>query len=462
MSLNKYKTSLSHLIGTFAKDDAGSVTSWSIIWSFLFLMIGGLSVDSTNAWRVRAHLQATADASALAGALKLAQGNTSNKEIKAAAIEISHINMPPAHHGNVLMASDIEIGEWDWDNKTFIANSEDANAVRVRTNRTDARGNGVRTFLLRLAGFGDWDVGANSISVMRVTKNNDCLGASFISESQLQLGGGNTVNGKVCFHGENSVSNGGGDLLTDGVKMSSNGSVNINYLRPGSADPEDIEVHQSMSTVVLPQVPALYQSVVRELSGTSNYSGDLFPDYIYSGGTARVEHHSYLALGNQPWQTPIVPNTIYVSTGQVQILGGMDVSNIAIVAAGGIIIGGSGSGVHFENVYFISDGGITASGSASWGNAQTYCDTGEYNTYLLSTSQLLLGGATSLHGVIGAAPSFDPGGSLDSAGGLYFESSSYTTLGGDMNIANCDEALESDFGTSGSGGSVVAHSTLVY
>ena len=449
----------------FYSDDRGSVSGWSMIWSFIFLMFGGLSVDATNAWRISAQLQATADASALAGALKLAEGDASESDVRNAAIDIANINMPTAHHGTVLADSNVLIGFWDATTKQFTVGMEDANAVRVKTRRGGDGSKSVKTFLLRLAGFTQWDIGGAATSVIRFTKNNDCLGASFISESNLQLGGGNTISGSVCFHGEYSVANGGGDLLKEGVKMSSNERVTINSLREGSADPEDIEVYQSMPTVVLPQVGSIYDNLVAELAGKLVYSGDLLPDFIFNQlGIAAVSHHNrYVTFGDNPWEVPLIENTIYVINGGVGINGPVNMKNVAIIASGDINVGGSGGvGPHFENVYWISKGQIGSSGSATWGNEDEYCDTGEYNTYLLSTQALSLGGATSAHGVLGAAPRFSPGGSLKSGGGLYFESSGYTTLGGDMNISSCDEALESSFGTGGKSGTSIAKSALVY
>jgi Flp pilus assembly protein TadG len=52
---------------SFLRDESGSYTIWSLIWFSLYVAIGGLAVDMTDAYRNQTLLQSTADASALAG-----------------------------------------------------------------------------------------------------------------------------------------------------------------------------------------------------------------------------------------------------------------------------------------------------------------------------------------------------------------------------------------------------------
>ncbi len=55
----------------FRDDTSGWSTPLSMTWVVVLLIIAGLAVDTTNAWRHRAMLQVAADAAAHAGALKL-------------------------------------------------------------------------------------------------------------------------------------------------------------------------------------------------------------------------------------------------------------------------------------------------------------------------------------------------------------------------------------------------------
>ena len=53
----------------FLSDESGGYTIWSLIWFSLYVAMGGLAVDMTDAYRNQTLLQSTADASALAGVM---------------------------------------------------------------------------------------------------------------------------------------------------------------------------------------------------------------------------------------------------------------------------------------------------------------------------------------------------------------------------------------------------------
>jgi Flp pilus assembly protein TadG len=87
-------------------DEDGVGTVWWVFWMIIFLMFGGVAADSSNAWRMRAELQATADAAAHAGVIDLP-----NQTAAAAAADgIAAKNMQSAEHGDVLTAAEIEFG----------------------------------------------------------------------------------------------------------------------------------------------------------------------------------------------------------------------------------------------------------------------------------------------------------------------------------------------------------------
>ena len=55
-------------------DERGGGTIWGLLWFVLMVGICGLAVDSTDGFRNRTMLQATADSAALAAAIDLPNG----------------------------------------------------------------------------------------------------------------------------------------------------------------------------------------------------------------------------------------------------------------------------------------------------------------------------------------------------------------------------------------------------
>ncbi len=82
----------------FLNDELGGGTIFGLLWFMLLVGITGMAVDSTNGFRNRTMLQATADAAALAGAISL----TNEAAAVATAVSYSVDNMSGAHYGDVL------------------------------------------------------------------------------------------------------------------------------------------------------------------------------------------------------------------------------------------------------------------------------------------------------------------------------------------------------------------------
>ncbi len=101
----------------FLSDDRGAGTIMGLLWFILLVGITGMAVDSTNGFRNRTMLQATADAAALGGAIDLMNGAA----VAASAVAYSASNMQGALYGDVLQPGDVEIGSWDMATRSFTA-----------------------------------------------------------------------------------------------------------------------------------------------------------------------------------------------------------------------------------------------------------------------------------------------------------------------------------------------------
>src|SRR5579872_1628872 len=94
------------LLPRFTADDQGVGSIWMLCLLPLFLVLAGLGMDGTAAFRTRDMLQSTADASALAGALKLPTKGTASTSQQCGAVQkalaYAQANMSVAGFGNVL------------------------------------------------------------------------------------------------------------------------------------------------------------------------------------------------------------------------------------------------------------------------------------------------------------------------------------------------------------------------
>ncbi|MEM8868949.1 MAG: pilus assembly protein TadG-related protein [Pseudomonadota bacterium] len=449
-------------LSAFRRDEDGAAMIWNLFWAFSFLMIGGLCVDASNAWRLRAQLQVTADAAALAAATQGIDENAGRPLALSTALR----NMPQGAHGDVLNPVDVVYGVWESATDSFVPDADptdsiDPDAIQVTVRRATENNNEAGTFLLDIVGVDHWDIKAISIAAMRSGGPVTCAGATVITTNFLDTGGGNDMRDGVCLYGQLGVRTGGGDFIEDGVRIGAadKADVTINALAPGSAEEEDIVFGGTLGPVILPQLNSMYSDLMAAVGNplVTTYSGDLLPEFVFDGdGNADVVH-----VTDDPWIihpaghssniVEIEPNTIYVASGSVQFSGSVDASKIALIANGQIQIG-SGSGLQFDEIFMFGTGQLNFGGDVLWGDPTAFCGDGIYRAYLFSQASLFLGGYAptgGAFGVIGAAPMFNPGGAMRNAGGLYIEASQYTSLGGSMNIQGCNEALSGDLALTG-------------
>lgn len=433
---------------SLARSEDGAASVWSIFMMTMMMMISGFVLDVSNAYRIRAQLQATADASALAAAGKLPDADAA----RDAAIALSEINMPVEKNGHVTLPTMVEIGYYDADGG-FVPDSEPFEAVRVSAARGRGAGLPVPTFLIGMLGQDSWQVAASSTARIRAGVSNTggdvCSGAMILSENEMNTGGNNTLSNGVCLHGETGLHTGGNDWFSPDVRLSAADidDIVISPVRAGSATADQVKREMSLAPSLLPNLNAQFDALWTTLyqSGISTYGGELLPDFIYnSAGYANI------VRVNQWWWTvqrgDLQPHTIYLVNHGMQLAGGVDAQNVAIIAKGQIGVGG-GPDLHFDKVYFFGEGALNLAGNISYGDPQTYCDDGKFDVYLFSKERIGLGGwgpSAWIYGMVAAAPDFQPGGSMKSAGGIYVEARNTIQLGGNTQISGCGTRLEAD------------------
>lgn len=437
------------------RDTAGAASVWAIMWMLGFMMLGGVAVDVSNAYAMKSRLQSIADASALAAVMQIDDRDAA----RAAAVTLAARNMPEDANGNVILSSDVRFGVWDADTGDFVEVSDDepAEAVQILAGRTLDRGNAVPTYLVRLVGRNEWELGAASVATTSsrapVTPpgggDPDCVAATILSTGNVDTGGGNEFGDGVCIYGEDGVQTGGDDCFEDGAHIMSPSADDIDINSPSCGTEEEIVVEREIEPVLLPKIHGgLFSDIYTAVNNAGKKWGDdespedlaLLPEHFIGHNIMRI---------NIGWWT-IQPNHlragyIYLVDHGVQFAGGVDIQNVALIVDGQIGTGG-GDGLKFDDVFFFATGQLNFSGDVMWGTEGSYCENGEYSVYLFSEQSLSLGGFgpdTGVYGVMGAAPRFSPGGAMKNAGGLYIETEGWTSLGGNMRLTGCDVPLAS-------------------
>ncbi len=114
-----------------ASDNRGAILVFMAITLVLLLGFLALAVDMGYIYASQTKLQATADAAALAA---ISGASVGPDEMRARAVEYALKNNVYGN-GVILEPSDVELGRWDSDTRTFTALSgedeEFANSVRV-------------------------------------------------------------------------------------------------------------------------------------------------------------------------------------------------------------------------------------------------------------------------------------------------------------------------------------------
>jgi Flp pilus assembly protein TadG len=195
-------------IGRFCKDEDGVGSIYMLCLLPVFLMLAGLGMDGTAAFRTRDMLQSTADAAALAGALQLPTGGPANTSQECGAVNnaltYTRANMSVAGFGNVLNTSytspstctpgDVVFGNWD--GTTFTSptpSGGNENAIKVTVKTATANGNAYPTSFLALVGKSSWDIAAAAVAVI-----GKPIPVCLLTNSNLSISGSASVNMSGC------------------------------------------------------------------------------------------------------------------------------------------------------------------------------------------------------------------------------------------------------------------------
>ncbi|MDP3262875.1 MAG: TadG family pilus assembly protein [Tabrizicola sp.] len=187
--------------GGFRASEAGGITTLSLFGVLGCCMIAGVAVDVSNLYRNKEHLTLTADAASFAGIVKLAQTNSTSQAQAAVAAAIEK-NMPVKTFGKVTTATDVQMVRYDPMTKKVVAGTP--NAVKVTVRRDDSVGNPIKTGLLRLAGFDEFETSVSSVAYYG--QPGRCQSSDGIyAKGQVTITSGNWIGPSYCVHSQTAV-----------------------------------------------------------------------------------------------------------------------------------------------------------------------------------------------------------------------------------------------------------------
>ena len=198
---------------SFLSDEQGGGTIMGLFWFVLMVGICGMAVDSTDGFRNRTMLQATADSSALASVIDLPDGAAAI----ATAVSYSSDNMATSGFGHVLRPGDVTVGTWDHATRDFIPGGVAPDSVLVRLRQTAANDNAVPVNFLRIIGLASWDINVLAVAQRYVP---DCLRDGLIASEQIDISSNNNFTNNICIHGQGGVEMQNHNDFAPGVNVS--------------------------------------------------------------------------------------------------------------------------------------------------------------------------------------------------------------------------------------------------
>ncbi len=183
------------LVSRFLADQRGGGTIMGLLWFILLVGITGMAVDTTNGFRARTMLQATADAAALAAVIDLPD----QAAVAASAIVYAGVNMPSFPYGEVLDPADVLVGLWDPATSSLDTTAALPDSVMVTARQAGQNENPVQVNFLRIVGLTEWNVRAQAVAQRFVP---ECLKDGLIARGVVDISSNNDFVREICVHGQ--------------------------------------------------------------------------------------------------------------------------------------------------------------------------------------------------------------------------------------------------------------------
>ncbi len=213
----------------FSNEEDGVTATIIALTLPVLLGFAAVAIDMSYANSIRTELQVTASSAALAGVQQIVDANgdavADNDDWREGAVEFAYRNMALSKHGNIVEStcgtydpaggtvngssecSDIKVGDWDPDTRTFTAWDDGAtelDAVRVLAHRSQDNGNPLGLFLAPAVGLAEQEI---NVSAIAWADDNplDCYQRGIIANQWVDMDSTNTFIEAMCVYGEEGV-----------------------------------------------------------------------------------------------------------------------------------------------------------------------------------------------------------------------------------------------------------------
>jgi len=408
----------------FAADTAGALTTYAMFLILAIMLIGGLAVDFAGGVRARAHLQAVADAAALAAAQDLPDVQLAT----TTALASTATNAPTSIFGDVSTNSDVSFGAWDAGTATFTAGATPTNAVRINAYRTQTYNNAVQNFFLGLVGVQTFDVRAEAIAI---GTSNNCDSGGFFSRTDVEAHSNNNYTSNFCLYGDNGVKIESNNVFASDVNVE---MPDLSTFTQGSNNAGIAEALQQ-NTRTLPLIDQVNPVVNSLTSGQSTY----LPSWV-TNGPIYVQKIS-------PGDT-LLPNSFYVVAESADLGSSRNVQDV-VIASKGVIT--TGSHVTMKNVLFATDIKVEFGSYNDFGTAD-FCSTGEFSVTLFAKKKIHIGSYSRLRGFLMATlESLHVESRITEFSASHAEAAGKVILESADTFSGCPTALASNFTTTTGG-----------
>ncbi len=337
----------------FFADERGMVTHLALTVMILVLLFAGLSVDTSNARRIRGILQIAADSAAHAGVMAL----PNKQKALDAALELANDNLTEISSAIAVTSNSVEFGSWDKATKKFTLNGTPRDAVRVTARLSSANKHPVPTFFLRLAGLKSWNVAAQSVAFRSATQ---CETADISTGGRFELGSEGDFSNGFCVEAAGGVKMEERNRFDDDnkiyvkrlsdVQLPENTGMSTLVGR-GTAKSSSTLTYGDIFDLKSPIAPAYVSNVVA--------LADKYLDPVYAGQPSYINPSaSVISINARDVKyTSFIPGRIYhVKCGEnrgskAQFYRGTEVSKVVLVSDCRIQLGKEAS---FQDVVMVS------------------------------------------------------------------------------------------------------------
>ena len=368
---------------SFLNDESGGYTVWSLLWFSIYVAMGGLAVDMTDAYRTKTMLQSTADAASLAAVMSLPNQGDGRTQ----AVSYSQDNMLQSINGTVLRGSDVTFGTYEIATRTFTPgdvsnmNFNKPDAAMVLTRRSRENENMLATNFLRIWGLSAWDVDTTAIAIKYVP---ECIRrAGFVAYNMVDTNSNNHYVHPFCIHGQNvpvdpgpnhAVEVQNNSIFDPGVMVSMPYKPDLSRL-PQVYDNEGLESAHTGGDLW----PADVAKLPDIIAGLTTFGSQYMPGYItasevteitnsYAGPYEAGNVYEATCSGGNDLTLPsdvTIEDVVIVSDCGIRSSTGLTLTNVAVASKG---LGNGANPTLSHEINFASDVNL---GSA------TFCATGE-------------------------------------------------------------------------------------